>query len=145
MVITVISREGFLVRALMLAEWKRHVRTEVSYIHCVQKKLLHVLYDDEAEKFQDNWKYRFVKTSLKIVPIRFHAGRRTRRRNPALASDVYFVLQYLFGLLANLCFCCVRFCFISTKLSDWLGRTSLRNDLFFCVKWDVTRTHQEMR
>jgi len=56
----------------------------------------------------------------------------------ALAHILVFCLFCLvvsIGLLECVWFCCIRFNFFSTNLSDWLGRTSFK--LPICVKWNV--------
>ena len=35
----------------------------------------------------------------------------------------------------NVCFCCVRFSFFSTKPRDWLERMSLKSPIF--DEWDI--------
>jgi len=64
----------------------------------------------------------------------YSAGRPSRWASAHIL--LVFILCCSTFLLANVCFCCVRFCFYDTKPRDWLGKR-LQNDLF-CVEWDVT-------
>jgi len=61
---------------------------------------------------------------LTLGPLRFQAGCRKRRLNPALVFCVYFVLLYI-SFDWNACFCCVRFSFpYQAKRLAW--ETSLK-------------------
>jgi len=57
---------------------------------------------------------------VRIGPLCFHATYFTRQ--PKLA----FVFCGSFRLLVHVSFCCIRFSFFSTKLSNWLHRMSLK-------------------
>ena len=71
----------------------------------------------------------FLLTTLRIGPYHFQARSHKRWSNLGLVFCVYFVLYYM-----QVCFCCVRFIFLSV-LSQEIGREEhLRN---YCVGWDI--------
>ena len=59
----------------------------------------------------------------------YSAGRPSRWALAHISSTV-------FTLLVNVCFCCVRFSFFSTKPRGWLAKTSPKMT-YFVSKWNV--------
>ena len=98
--------------------------------------------DAQAEKIAPEMAYILSRVvvlcvgfgSCRIGPAPF-PGRGCKRR-PNLASLFVFISCCSISVfLMNVCFCCLRFGFFSTRPRDWLGKR-LWNDLFFC-EWGV--------
>ena len=75
-------------------------------------------------------------SSFLFLLLHFQAGDYTRRPNLALVFFVFILCCSISVFRMSVCFCCVRFSFLTTIDKDIGWEERLRNDLF-CVELDV--------